>query len=121
MGHRRHSGSHHKPSHYRCHGVQGCLLQNVRLDYGLFLGVEDYELRGCYHSQWSVLIDEMEFPVHPRCEVPVFEKDIQNWKSEINPTEMAFVVSAAKRQRIRSQAFYTNRRRKTTVPPSQDG
>lgn len=34
-----------------------------------------------------------------RCEVPVFEKDIQNWKNETNPTEMAFVVSAAKKQR----------------------
>ena len=30
---------------------------------------------------------------------PVFEKDIQNRKNETNPMEMAFVVSAAKRQR----------------------
>eukprot|EP00435_Cladocopium_sp_Y103_P041817 s1270_g11.t1 len=34
-----------------------------------------------------------------RCEIPVFEKDIQSWKNEDDPTAMAFVVSAAKRAR----------------------
>ena len=34
-----------------------------------------------------------------RCEVFVSEGDINQWKSEINPEEMSFVASAAKRQR----------------------
>ena len=34
-----------------------------------------------------------------KCEIPVFEKDIQAWKEETNATDMAFLVSAAKRQR----------------------
>lgn len=34
-----------------------------------------------------------------RCEIPVFDKDIEAWKCEADPSEMAFLVSAAKRQR----------------------
>ena len=34
-----------------------------------------------------------------RCEIPVFEKDIAAWKRETTPSEMAFLASAAKRQR----------------------
>ena len=38
-------------------------------------------------------------PLAWKCEIPVFEKDIQAWKNEPNATDMAFLVSAAKRQR----------------------
>ena len=34
-----------------------------------------------------------------RCEIDVTEADIQAWRQESQPTEMAFVLSAAKRQR----------------------
>ena len=34
-----------------------------------------------------------------RCEIPVHERDIQAWKTEPEVAEMAFLVSAAKRQR----------------------
>eukprot|EP00435_Cladocopium_sp_Y103_P020527 s275_g5.t1 len=34
-----------------------------------------------------------------RCEIPVFDRDIQAWKQEQDVTDLAFVVSAAKRQR----------------------
>ena len=34
-----------------------------------------------------------------KCEILVTEHDVESWKTEDNPTEMAFVVSAARRQR----------------------
>jgi len=37
-------------------------------------------------------------PLAWKCEIPFFEKDIQAWKNEPNATDMAFLVSAAKRQ-----------------------
>ena len=41
-----------------------------------------------------------------RCEIPVLEKDIEAWKQEPDVAEMAFLVSAAKRQR--SEVKLTN-------------
>ena len=58
-------------------------------------GDDDLVCEGLHCLDQDACLFATEHDLVWRCEVPVLEKDIQSWKSEDDPTEMAFVVSAA--------------------------
>jgi hypothetical protein len=60
---------------------------------------EDLMCEGLYCLDMDECLFATEHDLAWRCEVPVLEQDINSWKCEDDPTEMAFVVSAAKRAR----------------------
>ena len=60
---------------------------------------EDLMCEGLHCLDMDECLFATEHDLAWRCEVPVLEQDINSWKCEDDPTEMAFVVSAAKRAR----------------------